>query len=88
MVLGLKATSGVPKKPGGPSVGCKLQLVGEAGKPEAMIQIAESNGHREWMSMGKFTLPVPLDDKGTVSTRWLSVTSWPRGCSNGWSAPG
>jgi len=63
-VLGLKATSGVPAKPGGPSVGCKLQLVGEAGKPEAMIKLAESNGHREWQSMGKFTLPVPLDEKG------------------------
>jgi hypothetical protein len=64
LVLGLKATPGVPAKPGGPSVGCKLQLVGEGGKPEAMIKLAESNGHREWQSMGKFTLPVTLDDKG------------------------
>jgi hypothetical protein len=64
MVLGLKAASGVPARPSGPSVGCKVQLVGEPGKPEALVQVAESDGHREWTSMGKFSLPVPLDAKG------------------------
>ncbi len=29
-----------------------------------MIKIAESNGNREWTSMGKFTLPVLADAKG------------------------
>jgi len=64
MVLGLRATSGLPIRPSGPSVGCKVQLVGEPGKPEALVQVAESNGHREWTSMGKFNLPVPTDVKG------------------------
>ena len=64
MILGLKTASGVPSKPDGPSVGCKVQLVGDADKPEALVFVAESNGHREWTSMGKFSLPIPLDAKG------------------------
>jgi hypothetical protein len=63
-ILGLRAASGVPAKPGGPSVGCKVQIVGDADKPEALIRVAESNGHREWTSMGKFTLPIVAGSDG------------------------
>ncbi len=64
LILGLRAASGVPSKPSGPSVGCKVQLVGEGGHPEALVRVAESDGHREWKTMGKFSLPVPLDSAG------------------------
>ena len=63
-ILGLRAASGVPSKPSGPSVGCKVRFFGEPGKVEAVVQVAESNGHREWKSMGKFSLPIPLDAAG------------------------
>jgi hypothetical protein len=63
-VLGLKAASGVPSKPSGPSIGCKVRFLGEPGEPEALVQVAESDGHHEWKSMGKFSLPVPLDAAG------------------------
>ncbi len=33
-------------------------------KPEALVFVAESNGHREWTTMGKFSLPIPLNAKG------------------------
>ena len=64
MVLGLKAAPGVPERPTGPSVGCKVLLVGGASQPEAMVKVAESDGHKQWASMGKFTLAVPADAKG------------------------
>jgi hypothetical protein len=63
-ILGLKAASGVPARPTGPSVGCKVQLVGDPDKPEAIIQVAESDGFKKWQSMGKFTLPVAADAQG------------------------
>ena len=63
-ILGLKPDTGIPSAPSGPSVGCKVQIVGESDHPEALVRVAESNGHRQWKSMGKFTLPVPLDAEG------------------------
>ncbi|WP_435008777.1 hypothetical protein P12x_000037 [Tundrisphaera lichenicola] len=63
-ILGLKPGSGVPSAPSGPSVGCKVQIVGESDHPEALVRVAESDGHRGWKSMGKFSLPVPLDAEG------------------------
>ena len=63
-ILGLKAAPGVPDKPGGPSVGCKLQIVGDPDQPEALIRVAASNGHREWTSMGKFTLAIAAGGDG------------------------
>jgi hypothetical protein len=64
LILGLRAASGVPSKPSGPSIGCKVRFLGEPGEPEALVQVAESDGHRQWKSMGKFSLPVPLDASG------------------------
>jgi hypothetical protein len=63
-ILGLKVASGVPEKPSGPSIGCKIHLVGQPDQPEVLVKVAESNGHREWTSMGKFSLFVPLDKDG------------------------
>jgi hypothetical protein len=63
-ILGLKVASGVPDKPSGPSIGCKVQFVGQPDQPEALVKVAASNGHREWTSMGKFSLFVPLDKDG------------------------
>ncbi len=63
-ILGLKVASGVPDKPSGPSIGCKVSFVGQPDQPEALIRVAASNGHREWTSMGKFSLFVPLDKDG------------------------
>ena len=65
-VLGLTATSGVPEKPKGPAVGCKVSLSGEPGKLEATVRLASSGskGGNEWAPAGKFTLPVNLDAKG------------------------
>jgi hypothetical protein len=63
-VLGLKVGSVVPAKPSGPAVGCKVALVGDPDKPEAIIQVAESDGNQQWRSMGKFTLPIEVGAEG------------------------
>jgi hypothetical protein len=38
--------------------------VGDPDKPEAIIQVAESDGRKQWRSMGKFSLPINIDAKG------------------------
>jgi len=62
-VLGLKAKSGVPAEPDGPSVACKVVVGGTAGKPEATVYVATTDRTgSKWDATGKFELPVSLRD--------------------------
>jgi hypothetical protein len=66
-MLGLMVESSVPSRPTGPAVACKVQLSGAAEKPEAMVQVATTDGSgTAWTAMGKFVLPVPRDEAGKV----------------------
>ena len=86
-VLGLPVKSGVPSRPTGPAVACKVQLTGTAEKPEAQVQVAISDGAATaWVPVGKFTLPVELQGRQGRGGR-SSPTPWPRGSSAAWSAP-
>jgi len=60
-VLGLKAVSGVPASPDGPSIACKITVGGTADKPEARVYVATTDGTgAKWDPAGKFDLPVTL----------------------------
>jgi hypothetical protein len=65
-VLGLPARAGVPDRPEGPSVACRIQVIGTAAKPEAVVQVAKSDANAQsWVPVGKFNLPVERE-KGEV----------------------
>jgi hypothetical protein len=56
-VLGLQAKVGIPARPEGPSVACRVQVKGGG----ALVQVATSDGMaRNWVAFGKF----PLKAKG------------------------
>ncbi len=58
-VLGLEAVLGVPERPEGPSVACRVKITGD----QALIQVFSSDGPaKNWLPFGKFTLPVAKDD--------------------------
>jgi len=63
VVLGLRVKLGVPAKPQGPTVACRVQVIGTAEKPEAQVQVAKSDGTgTAWVAVGKFTLPIDKAD--------------------------
>ena len=62
-VLGLPVKIGVPDKPSGPAVACRIQVIGTAEKPEAQVIVAKSDGGATaWATVGKFTVPVERAD--------------------------
>ena len=61
-VLGLQAEIGIPARPEGPSVACRVRLQGD----EALVQVASSDGPaRNWVAFGKFPLKTK-DAKGKL----------------------
>ncbi len=71
MVLGLVAEVGIPARPEGPAVACRVEMTAS----EAQVQVTSSDATREnWVSFGKFTLPVVEDqgkfDAGAIR-RWV-----------------
>jgi hypothetical protein len=57
-VLGLQAAIGIPARPEGPAVACRVRLSGG----EALVQVASSDGSSQtWVPFGKFTLRVAKD---------------------------
>ena len=59
MVLGLRAVIGVPDRPAGPSVACRVRVQGG----EALVQVVSSDGPaRNWVAFGKF--PVKTREAG------------------------
>jgi len=56
--LGLQAKVGIPDRPEGPAVACRVRLTGT----EATVQVASSDGTAaKWVPFGKFSLPVAKD---------------------------
>jgi len=63
MVLGLPVKSTVPAQPDGPSLACRIQVIGTAAAPEAQVQVAKSDGEAaKWVAVGKFNLPIAVKD--------------------------
>jgi len=55
MVLGLLAEVGIPARPEGPAVACRVKMSAS----EALVQVTSSDATaRSWVPFGKFTLPV------------------------------
>ena len=76
-VLGLKAVSGVPERPEGPALACRVRLVGAGSKTEAAVTILSSDeAGTSWSALGKFTLPVALDEPARSRPR-RPPTPWP-----------
>ena len=67
-VLGLQAKIGIPSRPEGPAVACKVRLQGG----EALVQVASSDGPAQnWVAFGKF--PVKTKDaKGNLDAARLA----------------
>jgi hypothetical protein len=65
VILGLIAHAGIPARPDGPAVACKIRLT----PTEALVQVASSDAAaRNWVPFGKFTHAL-LTDKGKFDTR-------------------
>ena len=73
-VLGLRAVIGVPDRPAGPSVACRVRMQGG----EALVQVASSDGTaRNWVAFGKF--PVKTQDADGKYRRGAARRSRGRG---------
>ena len=58
MVLGLVAEVGIPPQPEGPAVACRVRMAAN----DAQVQVTSSDATaRNWVPLGKFTVPVVLD---------------------------
>jgi hypothetical protein len=69
-VLGLQAAIGIPARPAGPAVACRVLFSGH----EALVQVASSDGTaRNWVAFGKFTLPVTKDHGKLDSARFADA---------------
>ena len=64
LVLGLKARAGVPDKPEGPALACRVRLVpGSQGDATVTVLATDATGSA-WEPRGQFALPVARDDAG------------------------
>jgi hypothetical protein len=74
VVLGLKTEAGVPNRPEGPAVACRIQVTGTVEKPEALVQVAiTSTAGTEWAPVGKFTLPITHEKGKVQAAAWADA---------------
>jgi len=60
LILGLVSHIGVPARPEGPAVACRVRLTGK----EALVQVTSSDAAaRSWVPFGKFSLPLVRDQE-------------------------
>jgi hypothetical protein len=68
MVLGLLAEIGIPARPEGPAVACRVRLSAS----EAQVQVTGSDATaRDWVAFGKFMLPAPQDQGQNAIGRFV-----------------
>jgi hypothetical protein len=69
-VLGLQAVLGVPARPEGPAVACRVRL----SHGEALVQVISSDSAAQnWVPYGKFTLPVGKDQGKSDTARFADA---------------
>jgi len=68
VVLGLKVVAGVPERPEGPALACRVKLVGVGAKAEAIVTVAPSDASGEaWAPpVGKFNLALEKGANGRL----------------------
>jgi hypothetical protein len=72
IVLGLVAEIGIPAHPEGPAVACRVKLTAS----EASVQVTSSDAAaRNWVSFGKFKLPLLQDHEKWDVTRFVDGLS-------------
>jgi len=59
--LGLSVELGVPQRPEGPALACRVQLDGPDAEQATVLVSASDEAGSGWTPMGKFTLPTPAD---------------------------
>jgi hypothetical protein len=69
-IIGLNARNGIPSKPPGPALSCRVRLTGS----DAIVQVWTTDPTRGWVSAGKFTLALPQEQDtkaaATVADAW------------------
>ena len=71
-VLGLQAVLGVPARPEGPAVVCRVRIGGD----DALVQVFSSDGSaRNWVAFGKFTLPIAKDHGKVDDARFADAVA-------------
>jgi len=66
VVLGLKARAGVPDRPEGPALACRVRLAPGARGDATVTVLATDSAGSAWEPQGKFTLPVARDEAGKL----------------------
>jgi hypothetical protein len=74
VVLGLKVALGVPERPEGPALACRVRLVGSGAKAEAVVTVAPSDGTgKAWAApVGKFSLPLTKSQNGQLDAAMVA----------------
>jgi hypothetical protein len=68
-ILGLPARLGVPERPEGPGLACRVRLGGTAQKPEAAITVSGPDPSGEgWRALGDFKLDLTTGKDGALQT--------------------
>ncbi len=71
-VLGLLAEIGIPARPEGPAVACRVQVKGG----EALVRVNSSDAQaRSWIALGKFALPTKENNGKFDSVSFASALS-------------
>ena len=79
-VLGLLAAAGIPARPAGPAVACRIRLTGS----EASVQVTSSDATAQnWVAFGKFTQPVVQENGKVDAVKFADALA--EGSSTGWS---
>jgi hypothetical protein len=74
-LLGLTAQPGVPARPRGPALACRVEIAGEA----ASVRVSASDeAGTSWVDVGRFSLPV-LEPSGTPITPAELADRWAEG---------
>jgi len=66
-MLGLKAKAGLPDRPEGPALGCRIELVGTGEAKSAVVTVVSSDPKSaDWVDAGNFKFELKRDDKGEL----------------------
>jgi hypothetical protein len=73
LVLGLKVETGVPAKPEGPALACRVLLGGSSARSEATVTVSSIDGTgAAWQTVGKFELPLVKNKDGKLSAEQVA----------------
>src|SRR5262249_28675894 len=65
-LFGLKIRPGIPQTPMGPSMACRVNLVGEWPRVKAVVTVTTSGGNHTWTPAGQVEGPLPQGVSGRM----------------------